>query len=208
MAAEIILYNDILNGKLVRGLSDNGDFTLPSLVQYGSYALKVYPVYPTKTFPPVFAKVDISGMTLTAGIGARAGNESLLAYQGTFSLNTTDRYFYANLDCNTSEMNTAIGTLDSISTYFELRLTESGVARVTYQTPVKVYGAVDHVTAGGSLPTAAANYLTREECEAMFVKWVNAAADAGKTITLISPDGTHQRIIGVNDDASAKDDLV
>jgi hypothetical protein len=208
MAAEIILYNDILNNKLVRGLTDNGEFTMPPLVQYGSYALKVYPVYPTKIFPPSFAKVNISGMTLTAGIGVRAGNESLYAYQGTFALNTTEYYFYGNLDCNTSEMNTAIGTSDSISTYFELRLTESGVARVTYQTAIKVYGAVDHVTAGGTLPTAAANYLTREECLAMFVKFVGDSGDAGKTIALISPDGTKQRIIGVNDDGSAKDDLV
>ena len=56
-----------------------------------------------------------------------------------------------------------------------------------------------------SQPVPSSSYLTRDEAMALFVKYVNNPD--GATCTLTSPDGLHDRIIGVRNDGSAQDDL-
>lgn len=210
MAAEITIYIDIINRRLVKGL-DNSDL-FPFTEAYGCSQLNlaVIPVMPT--YAPTggkFTKVDISGLTLKCYVGPRAGASAVKASQTTWTKvydpGVTTGKFTAELDLNTSEMNTAIGSNDSYSSFVEFWLTENGMARQVYQGPFTVYAAVFDST-GSALPTSASNYLTREECIEMFVRFFGNAA--GKTIETVSPDGASSRITGCNNDKSAKDDLI
>jgi hypothetical protein len=211
MASTIDIYNDVQNNVLYGSANASRPLVIPDLYQYGTLQLRWYPVRPTySVLPPFFSNVDLDQLTLKMAIGPRAGAESPISAQYTWTKAYTSGasgpgYMYANLDLNTTEVNTAIGTSDSITSYFEITMSEDGVPRVVYQTPVRIISAVTPPGSASSLPTPAASYLSREECMELFVKWANN--QAGKTITLTSPDGTRDRIIGVRNDGSAQDDF-
>lgn len=210
MAAEFNLYVDVISKRLVLGLSNAGQFTFPDLNQGDSLALKIYPVRPTySTVAPFYSLAGVSGLTVEVAVGPRAGNESLYAYTNTFTPVATAGYLSGELNLNTNALNTAIGTGDSIVTFLEIRLTESSSTRAVYQGQVKIVACVVGPGAAGELPEAATEYLTKAECYALFVKWVNSDTNShGKPITLYAANGTTQRILGVSDAGEAQDDIV
>jgi hypothetical protein len=112
------------------------------------------------------------------------------------------------LDLNTSALNTAIGTDDTYSTYFEIRLSESGVKRVTHQAQLTINSVVIGPGSAGSLPTPEAEYFTKAEMFELFPQWDNTRVQSrGKCIRYSSADGTATRTHGVNNDKSPIDDL-
>lgn len=210
-ATDIILYNDIVSRRLVTNLSNGTPFQFGSFFQAEKINLQLYPVIPTNLSPPsaAFSKVDISALLPFVYMGPRAGASALLAAQEVWTAVPASGYFAAVLDLNTTAMNTAIGTSDSITTLFEIQWSEAGVRRIGYQSTVTVNSTVYDIAGASVLPSPAASYPTWQEARATFVKWLNNdVSDRGKTVTLYSPDGTALRIIGVNDDKSAKDDLL
>lgn len=218
MAAQIELYNDIVNNRLVQGINSNSAFTFGTLFQGSTLSIRYFPLVPIwgAVTAPFYKKVSLANITaLEMALGPRAGAESLLAYQGTWTAQSAadsdgvSGYMYADFDLNVSALNTAIGNSDSAySTYFEIRLSESGKMRPTYQTSIGITPVVLGPGAAGSAPTPAASYFTKEEAMNLFVKWYNGdLASRGKGITLFSPDGASTREIGVNNDKSAKDEL-
>lgn len=209
MGAELNLYNDVIGKRLVLGLSNAGEFTLPDFAQGDGITMRYFPCRPTYSArPPFFSLVDVSGLSLRVGVGPRAGASALLAAQNTWTPVAASGYLEATLDLNTTEMNTAVGVLDSINSYVEIRLND-GAERLVYQAQVKVVAAVIGPTGASDLPESVDSYYTRNELDALFVKWVNASVAArGKSITLTSASGAAQRIIGVSNDGEAQDDIV
>lgn len=206
------VFNDVTNGELVVGLSDSTQFAgLAGATQGDQLYIEYTPVKPIGSVAPFYAPLDITPLTLGIYIGPRAGAEALLAANEAWTpqvgpdANGKSQYFFGVVDLNTVPMNAAIGNNDSISTWLEIRLSESGNTRVVYEAPFIVAAAV-RKPAGLALPLPATSYLTRDECIALFVQFVNNAP--GKTLEFTSPDGTAKRILGVNNDKSALDDLV
>ena len=215
MAAEIDLFNDTVNERLVRSLTNEESFQFQSFHQGSVLKLRYWPLIPTyATRGAKFTKIPIAGLTLKAGIGPRAGAQALLASQTVWDLafdldGSGNGYLYADLDLNTTEMNTAIGSEDRLQTYFELVLNDGGVPRVVWQQPVTIYAVVFGPAGAASLPALAVSYYTAVEADAMFVRWNNdRVISRGKTITLYAPNGTVLRIIGVRNDGSAQDDIL
>jgi hypothetical protein len=213
-ATDITLFNDIVNRTLVTNLNNQTPFRFAPFYQAEKINIRLIPVTPTNGgSAPFFSKADISNLLPFLYVGPRAGATALLAAQEVWTAvpdpAASTGYFAATLDLNMTAMNTAIGTNDSISTLLEIHWSESGLRRIGFQTPITVNSTVYDIAGASVLPTPSASYPTWAEAKAVFVKWFNNdLADRGKTITVNSPDGTAWRIIGVNNDKSALDDLL
>ena len=205
-ATPIDLYNDVVNNVLVLGLNNKERFNISSrnIYQGSKIPIRWYPVRPTNSITaPFFTLLPVSGLSLDICLGPRAGSESLLARQNVWVENSGG-YLEATLNLNTSELNTAISSSDSYSTFFEINLTDAGDERPVYQDTVNIIPVVKGPGTSASLPTAAVEYLTAAQIRAEFVRFFNNPN--GSTIELLSPDGSHSRLIGCNDDGTAQDE--
>ena len=206
MAAVISLYNDVVQNKLVKGLNNAEAFSFDDagIYQGSNLTLRWYPLQPTGSTVSPYTLLSVTGLSLDVAIGARAGAESILARQNVWT-DSGNGYLEASLNLNTTELNTAIGTADSLATYFEIAMTESGATRTVYQEGINITSVVIGPGTAASLPSSAVEYLTAAQVRAEFVRWFNNPA--GATIELTSPDGNSTRLMGVNDDGTAQDEV-
>lgn len=205
----IELWNDIDNNTLIAGPvgGSNWDqsevrFSNRKIFQGSQLSIRWYAIKPDGQFS--YVRVPVSGLTLDIGIGARAGAESLLARQNVWTPHA-DGYLFSTLNLNTTGINTAIGSSDSLNTYLEIQMTENGNSRPVYQEAITITPVVIGPAGSSALPAAASQFLTREQCLAMFVQFVNNLP--GATIELPSPDGSHTRLLGCNNDGSSLDEV-
>lgn len=205
----IELWNDIENNGLIVGPVSGGKwdatevrFSNRKIFQASQLSFRWYPI--KKSGLNTYIRVPVSGLTLDIAIGARAGSEAIKARQNVWTA-FNDEYLYATLNLNTTDLNTAVGSNDVYDTYLEISMTENGNARPVYQESISITSVVIGPAGSSALPAAATEFLTRAQCEAMFVKWVDNLA--GNAIELTSLDGTKFRLIGVNNDGSAQDEL-
>lgn len=218
MADAIPLYLDLSlpQGRLIKGLSDPAPFTLGPFYQGQLLSLRVFPVTVSGSVNQVVSQVSLTNLELWVAVGPRAGAEAIKAAQYTFAKQTVpdaeglSGYFYADLDLNTTDLNTAIGTSDTYTTYFEFLIARgANTHRPVHNVPVNIIARVRDVGAA-SLPTPAASYLTADQCYSLFVLWNNALrpANNGRSIKILSPDGSHTRESGgVDNDGSPTDNL-
>jgi len=212
MSAYFQIYLDAFNRRLPLTLTNQAAFTgLANAYQYGKIKFRIYPVRPNGNVTgTLYSVLDLDNLTLKMGIGAKAGGEDLLAYTAPGSWSKVydsgasgPGYFSGELDLNTTEMNTAIGSASSVSSFFEIQLGDSSDYRTAYSAAITVNATVMTSGAAASLPTAAAEYYTKEEVAGLFAKLYGS-----ETITLQSPDGTRFRTLGVDNDGNAIDDLI
>jgi len=216
-AIEVFLNISTPQGAIVKGLSDTTQITLGPFYQGQLLKFRFYPVVPTgnQINAPYFSLVPLSGLELYVVAGPRAGAQALLASQPTWAKQSApdsdgkSGYFYADFDLNTTEMNTAVGTNDSIATFFEIQMSRGGAFAPVFQTSITVLSVVKDPSGAASIPTPAASYYTAAQLDAMFVRWDNRiAASYGKTPIFVSPDGSHTREApGVDNDGNPTDYL-
>lgn len=211
VSAQLDLYNDIVNNRMVVAKTDPTPFQIPQWYQYSQIGIRYYPLRPVGvTLPPYFSNVLLASLTLQIAIGPRAGVEALLANQATWTKQYSadgsgTGYMYGTLDLNTAQMNAAMGSFDSIDSYLEVYLSDNGVPRPVFQSPIRIISTVITPGGGAALPTPAVTYYTKAEMDALFVKFFGNPN--GSTVTLPSPDGASGVIIGCNNDKSFKADL-
>ncbi len=218
MADAIELYLDLSTpqGALVKGLSDRSAAVLGPFYQGSALNLRVFPVVSNgrTVAGPFFDRVALDNLDFELVLGPRAGATAILAAQYVWAKQSAadtegkSGYFYATLDLNTTEMNTAMASEDTLTRHLEFRLKRTGgVFGPVCQVSVQIIAAVKDPSGAASIPTPAPSYLTRDECLALFVQWNNAIvpANAGRNVILLSPDGTRTRELGVANDASPID---
>lgn len=144
----------------------------------------------------VYSILTPSSLGLKVGLGI---DGTAYALQTSFS--ASGNYLEGSLDCNVSAFETAVNAGTTIS--LEIELSEGGKFKTVYKKAVTCRKGV--ITTGATTPLPADSYYTKAEIDAMVAFLSNSA---GKTITLTSPDGTRQRIIGVRDDGSTQDDVI
>lgn len=223
MATELVLYNDIVQRRIVPGLNSlDASIALDEFSQGDQLKLQIWPVVPTyRGLAAFYSKALIGNLDLRVGIGPRIGAEARLAAQDIWTAVVDGEgygYFSATLDLNTSQMNTAIAAAeatgqDFITSNFVILTLETGVPRVTYDRPVKIKSRVIDYGAAVTLPSPVSSYYEKTQIDAMFasyVKWVNdAVGDRGRAIITLSLDGTRQRQFGgVDDDGAATDYII
>ena len=220
MADSIDLYLDMSTpqGGLFPSLNSLTPVVLGPFYQGQLLSLRVYPVKRISgaAIAPFLAKLPITTLDLQVVVGPAAGAEAIKAAQYTWTKQTVNDsdgasgYFYADLDLNTTDMNTAVGSAESFPTKIEFLISRaSGGFTAAHQADIVVKSVVKTPGSAASIPTPAASYLTRDECYALFVMWDNRvrAANAGRAPILVSPDGSHTREIGVDNDGSPTDNL-
>lgn len=220
-AVEIYLDLSIITGRACKPIDNQplSTLTIGPFYQGSLIPMRVYPVVATgnQINAPYFSKLDLTNLDFQLVLGPRAGTENILAAQYTWSKQTAadsegkSGYFYANLDLNTSALNTAIGSSDQYtSAYLEFRISRAGAAySPVHQVNPTILSVVKDPTSSSSVPTPTPSYLTRDECLNLFVMWNNTiaagGANNGRNIILASPDGTRQRELGVSNDGSPID---
>ena len=95
------------------------------------------------------------------------------------------------------------GSISEIVAVGEIKLVTS-VGTYAMQFLIRIdKSLIETAGSGSALPTVGT--YTRDEINALFVKWIGN--EAGKAITFLSPNSAHERITGVRDDGSAQDDV-
>lgn len=207
MSGEIELYVDIIGNKLVKSTDNSDEFQFSSIFQGSTLQLRVFPVRPTnRSIAPFYSKEDISNLTLRIVVGPRSGAEDIKAAQYTWSKNLTDHYFYGDLELNTVEMEAAIlAAGDTYTTYLEIQLGNAGVYRTVAQKQITITSTVKDPSSAPTPVPGAPAALSLADALAIFIL---KRGNAGDTITLVSPDGTRERILGVTNDGAAQDDSI
>lgn len=204
-ARNLTLVVDLQNQVLV---SLNGSVTqMPDLFQSNTVSLRVQGVNPTGIlFAPgnpngAYTVVDLAGFGLRASVGQQptgsSGGPSPLALQDTFNWDATNKWFYADLALNTTDVDNYIGSLPLKQAWFELNLTNAGNRTTILQVNFNIKAVVDELTS--TVPTPTNQYLTKAEILALL---------ASKLDRLIkSPSGTYGRELGVADDGTPTDSI-
>lgn len=215
MASVIDLYVDLRNRKLVSGvrasaISGGGDWIFPKVWHNENLQMRWrFFAYNTSGDPKEpNTYMNLGGAALTVSIFTTDGAITLATTAaGGWTASTDGNFLTGNLNLNTVNMAaqfapTVPGVLSIIAS-LEIQLV---MADATYAFRTNI--TIDKSFIAGATPAniTSAGYLTREEALALFVKYYGNPD--GATVTLVSPDGLTQGIIGVNDDGSFKMDVV
>ena len=149
MSASIDLYIDLQSPprRLLGGLTGASPPILTTLHQGSRIPLRIFPVKATGLVSSgsPYAAVDVTSFSdLKVAVGARAGTGSPYAQAGagtsyTFTAQSfadsegLSNYFYGELNLNTTELNSAVGTADSINAFLEIHLAVAGAYPVVFQ---------------------------------------------------------------------------
>jgi hypothetical protein len=173
-------------------------------LKYEQYPFEVVIVEPDSTSGGLnaFTRVPIADLTLKMAINDTLDDATPLAETsgGSWTKDTSRNVFIGTLSLNTAAMSSYI-TADK-TPYFELEITD-GTNRVKIlQEDCAVALSLMPVTT--TSPDPSRTYLDYNETLGIFVPRVMAA---GESIVIPSPNGLHRRIIGCNDDGTARDDI-
>jgi hypothetical protein len=206
MAGPLRIYVDTQNRRLVRSNTNASDVSFPNLIQGETPTVQLYFLDPTNgSQANPFSYVGLSGATLKLAIingSPTGGADTAIANQETWS--TISGGFSSTLNCATVGISNALGSGSSLSGTVEIEVTESGGTPVKYfQGAATIKSAV--IDSSTNTPTPVSSYLTANEVNAGYLKFVNAP---GVVVRFVSPSGVWARDIGVNDDGSGKDDII
>jgi hypothetical protein len=146
--------------------------------------------------------INIASVSLEIYLGAVGA--TAVASQTSFTKNATNTIFSGQLNYATAQLDALFSptTLAYVELNLQFRQSEGGYTRTILDEVIRV----KNVTNAPATLTDLSGDLaaTRNWVMAAFVKFMN---DAGATVTLKSPDGTHTRTLGVNDDGTGQDDI-
>lgn len=184
---------------------NGGAFVLPAFNKYENVPFEVVFVEPDLQAVglPGWARVDISNLSISIALNDTFDDASPLAYQNTFTKDETLNVFSGSLSLNTSALNTWIGSSDSKAGYFEIEIQEGTNVLKAYQATVTVKNSVAQV--GATVPSPVDEYFTKAQTTAQFVPKV---MPAGEQITITSPGGVYQRILGIDDGGNVIDQVL
>lgn len=192
----LTLYVNVTRRTLQASTTDGTSIPTPEFTYGDTYDLKVCLIEQTGTVRPAFTILPPGSLGLKVGIGAR--NASPLVLQDTFL--PAGNFLVASLDCTPAGYASAIDAGTTL--YLEIKAGD-GNFKTVFQEICQNRKSVTTVTSVAPAPSA--DYYTRAEIDALFLKRVNPA---GVTVTWTSPDGLSQRISGCNNDKSAQDDVI
>lgn len=205
MAIRLDLYVDIVGKRLVNRAGQA--FSMPAQFQGDTVPMSVTLLAPDPTLFNTYTAQDISGASLKLAVSdtptGTAGGPTPFVTQFTWTQDTVNNRFTATVAFNTAELTTWLGSAASKTGYLELEMTEGAGVTTIYQGGLTINAEV--IETGTVTVAAGLTPLSREEALALFVKKIG---DPGETATFTSPNGTYQRIIGVNDDQTPMDYII
>jgi len=182
-------------------------FTLPPFTQGNVLPVQVQILEPNPDGGAnSFSLTNISNIALSAAMlaaptGASVDAPFMTAYSWTKDL--VNGIFTANFDFTSASVDSFIGTATDKQAFLEFIATEGTSRYSIWSGLVKIKATGIKNTSVVPVPGQVA--LSLAQAQQMFVPFLMGAA---QTITFVSPDGTHERILGVHDDATAQDDII
>lgn len=211
MSNALRLFNNVTTKQLIQGAQNESPFSLPPFFLNDSgtlIQLNLRRAADTPTLDAPLAAASLSGATIKVAIGAApTGTQSTPTPLAQVTLTeVTESQYEGTLNLLTAEMIAAIDTASQRSDLvFEIQITDASGNRYRGVQVRNVTVNACVIEDGSSLPLPATEYLTKAECEALFVKYLG---DLGRQITLRSEDGGWGRVLGVDNDGNAVDDVV
>lgn len=150
---ELKLFVDTYNRRLVTSATDESPFALPILYRQDSLTLTVTLLEPTGLLSAPFNIVDITDLTLKAGIGTPP--DEMLTLQETWTKNTTAGVmsFSGQLPLDTQEiLDEFVSKGTTLSKLLELETTEAGNRTTVLQNAITLNHDIIHD--GSPTPTA------------------------------------------------------
>ncbi len=196
MAATLFrtFYINWLEKRLQLSNTNGGELLFPTLNKYESVPFKFIIVQPDPDYLS-YSVVPIDNLALTVAINDAYDDSTPLVSQGSWTKDLTDNSFSGELDLNTAGMNTYLGTAGAImNPYMSIVLSEGTARSVIWQNTIQIKGSVIPPTY--TSPDPLLRYLTADEMDAQFVKFINAP---GRQLTLTSPGNLKQEVFGVTD---------
>jgi len=185
--------------RLQRSNVDGTSIRIPEFRQYETIPFQVTFVEPSAADPLAsYSLLDISNSTLTVSLNDTLDDATPLAEAtgGDWSKDTSQNYFRGELVVNTSAMNTYVDAA-SKALYFQIELVDGTGRSRAYTELTTIKQSVTQVAT--SSPDPAKEYYTKDESTGLFrgTRFGN-----GEQLTLVSPDGTHERILGIDNDGN------
>ncbi len=173
--------------------TNGGELVLPPFVKYECIPFKFIIVAPD-TDQLSWGKIPVDNLALEVTISQDLDDTTPLAAQTSWSKDITEQSFYGELDLNTALMNAYVGTSEQVTPRLSIVLKE-GTARTTiWQGPIVVNGSITVPTY--TSPDPLQRYLTADEIDAQYVRWVNAP---GRQLILVSEGNIKSVTHGVTD---------
>ena len=203
--AERKLFVNWANKTLQVSDRNGGIVTLPAFNKYEVIPWAIVIVEPdTEAIGlPGFARVDISNLSMSMALNDTYDDATPIAYQNTFDKDESTNTFTGVFSINTAAMATFLGSESSKLALFEIEIQEGSNINKIYQATVTVKNSVAQV--GAVVPSPVDEYFTKAQIEAQFLHHINAA---GIQITMTSPSGNYQRILGVDDEGNSVNQIL
>lgn len=206
--ASLDLYIDTFSGEFVTGPTNATLFTLPNFKQGDVMPFRIWLLARTTSYPTIspFTVVNIAAISLKMAIGTKSGTGtgSHLVNQFSWNKSADNQYFYANVAFNTTELNSAIGSSESLSgKWLEIEFTQDGYPTTVLQRQVTI--DADVIKGASTTLPAGQVAMTAEEANATFVKKFGGNGDS---IILVSADGTKKRMLYVDNNGNLMSDLI
>ncbi len=152
--ATLPLFLDVVNRKLVTSATSGTPFTLPPFIRGDSLTLKITLLSPKATLINPFAVVDISPLTITAGIGTAGLVADILTMQIDWVRDNAAGSFTGEFPLNTPEIEAAFVASNgaALRRVFEIEIDTGGYKTTALQIPATI---VEDVLKEGLLPPEA-----------------------------------------------------
>lgn len=208
MAARLKFYIDWLNKKLVKSDSNGGLFIPPVFYQGDVIPMQVYIVEPDPDGTDNdFVSPAIDNMALSMAVSdtptGSSGGPTPFVTQYTWSKDTNEKYFYAEVAFNTAELNTFIGSARTTTGYMEFQITEGTAITTAWQGTITIDAEVIEASSASVAPGETA--LSLEAASQIFVK---RQLENGGQIRIPSPDGTKLTVLWTDNDGTFHMDVL
>lgn len=191
-----------LDKRLQLSPENGGELVFPPLNKYECIPLKFF-IVAQDVDQLTFGKLPLDNLSLVVTINDAYDDTTPLVQQTSWTKDLAEQSFYGELDLNTALFNAYMGTNAVMNPKMSIMLTEGTARSEIWQSVITVIGSI--TPPAYVSPDPLQRYLTADEIEAMFVKYINVA---GRQLTLTSPGNVQQRILGVTDGGTPIDQII
>jgi len=174
--AQFDIYVDTYSSDVVTGPSNPTVASLPKFVQGDTISLRIYLLARTtggNISSTPYTIISTAGIALKVALGPKDGTagSTLLTQQFTWTPDASQQYFAATLPLNTAGITAAIGSANSVSTWFEIEMTQGGFPTTVLQKQADIQAEVIETGVIATPPGQTA--ISAEEAYAVFLKREN-----------------------------------
>lgn len=198
MAVDV--FADLTNRKFVASTKGGGEKPFASPFHQDKLYLNIQPLDYSSSGAASSSPYEVlDGSAFAISVLVTKTDGTTLAGPAT-SWSLTGTSMIGSIDLNTAAMATAFTSSSTLTVdgYVFIQFDDGANRKTTIQADITIKRS--YITSGTPSELPVDSYLTRAECLALFARYVN---ENGATITLKSPDGTQEVVLGANNAGSA-----